>query len=92
MEMPVYAHGSQLTLFVREDGRDSAVPRGKIAVDILELLADPTMSMVAKVSFCDARSGNKQTAILKMFDRRQSLDLRRTYNQTYEEDIEATVA
>ncbi|KAK3364720.1 hypothetical protein B0T25DRAFT_599257 [Lasiosphaeria hispida] len=47
------------------------------------------MSMVMKVSFRDALSGRPQLAILKMYDRRVSPSLRRTYNPAYGDDAES---
>ncbi|KAK5654687.1 hypothetical protein OQA88_7011 [Cercophora sp. LCS_1] len=84
-----YSNGSQLTLAVRERGRDGAVPPQQITVQVLEPMSLPTMSVVLKVNFRDAHSGCERMAVLKLFDRRFSPELRRRHNPSYDHDDEA---
>jgi hypothetical protein len=49
----------------------------------------PTMSVVMRVSFRDAYSGRQRLAVLKMYDRRFSPSLRRTYHPSYDDDAES---
>lgn len=88
MESP-YTKGNQLSLAVRERGRDRAVPRGQLTVEIIEPISVPTMSVVMKVSFWDSRSKRQRLAVLKMYDRRFARSLRRTYNPSYDDDVES---
>ncbi|KXX73657.1 Serine/threonine-protein kinase D [Madurella mycetomatis] len=88
MESP-YTKGSELSLAVRERGRDRAVPRGQLTVEIIEPMPAPTMSVVMKVSFRDPRSGRQRLAVLKTYDRRFACSLRRTYNPSYDDDAES---
>ncbi|KAK4201760.1 Serine/threonine-protein kinase [Triangularia verruculosa] len=85
----LYAEGSQLSLAVSESGRDWAVPEQQLTVMILEPASAPTMSVVMKVSFEDARSGCTRLAILKMFDRRFAPSVRRRINPVYDDDAES---
>ncbi|GAB1311957.1 Serine/threonine-protein kinase D [Madurella fahalii] len=88
MESP-YTKGSQLSLTVRERGRDRAVPRGQLTIEIIEPMSAPTMSVVMKVSFQDSRSRRQRLAVLKMYDCRFAPSLRRTYNPSYDDDAES---
>lgn len=47
------------------------------------------MSVVPKVSFHDACSGRRRLAVLKMYNRRFSPSLRRTYSPEYNDDTES---
>jgi serine/threonine protein kinase len=88
METP-YEKGNRLCLAVCERGRDRAIPRDQITVEMIEPMSPPTMSVVTKVSFHDTYSGRRKLAVLKMYDRRFSPGLRRTYSPAYDDDAEA---
>ena len=86
----LYAKGSRLSLSVLQRGyRGVPGPGQQLTVEVAEPAFPPTMSVVMRVSFRDAYSGRQTLAVLKMYDRRFSPSLRRTYNPSYDDDAES---
>lgn len=77
-----------MRLAIRELGHTTTIPRQQheLTVKIVEIMPDPTMSVVMKVEFVNG--GSNSTAVLKMYDRRFSPGLRRRYNPTYDDEAE----
>ncbi|KAK4450847.1 Serine/threonine-protein kinase [Podospora aff. communis PSN243] len=89
-----YPNGGELTLALRGRPRDSGVAAGgglgqQLTVHIIEPISPPTMSIVLKVRFHDTTKGCERIAVLKLFDRRFSPEVRRRRNPLYDEDAQA---